>query len=609
MALSDEEIVNLYHQRRQARSPLIQRMHDTLNHYEGSVYIPLPELDADEKPYVANLLQQGLDQLAMRVSSVMPTVEYPEGRPGIKKSQDQARRCRNANLGWWTANRLGLQMASRSRWHLGYGVAPTYMCWDRKLGSPRWMLRNPLGTYPAHTLGAGDIEPDDCIFTYHRSLGWLQGNYPGQTTALYKGKDVDDPDSQFTLLEYHDAEQTVLLAMGSEHRYEPGPYEQVRHDVGTFPFVRLETIPNRIGVCPVVYAGRVSLRENSIVGMFDQMQGMFQMQAKLMALEVIAVERGIFPDQYLVSHPGESADIIVPADGRIGQVGEIKGGTIMPIAVQPGYQTGPMIDRLERAQRLSAGIPAEFGGESGSNIRTARRGDAVLSAAVDFPIGETQDLFAASLEAENRRAILLAKSYLGGKKVSFDVNWKGAKGSYTYTPSEDFQTTTNWVKYSMPGTDVNGLVIGLGQRIGTGLMSKKTARAIDPLIEDDVLEGDYVVGEALDQALLASVQQQAEQGAISPSDLARIRILVRSNSMELAEAVQKVHEEVQARQAAVAPLGAPEAQPGLGPPGAQQPQAIPPGPPSMQNLSMLLNSLRRPSQQSPSETAAFGASQ
>ena len=39
--------------------------------YEGGIAVPLPELSKDEQIAVANLVQQGTDQLGMRVSSVL----------------------------------------------------------------------------------------------------------------------------------------------------------------------------------------------------------------------------------------------------------------------------------------------------------------------------------------------------------------------------------------------------------------------------------------------------------------------------------------------------------------------------------------------------------
>jgi hypothetical protein len=310
-----------------------------------------------------------------------------------------------------------------------------------------------------------------------------------------------------------------------------------------------------------------------------------------MALEVIAVQKGVFPDTWLVGRAGETPQIVNPSDGLTGEVGIIRGGDLKDMQMQPGYMTNPAIDRLERAQRLTAGIPAEFGGESTSNIRTGRRGDAVLSAVVDFTVQEAQRILARSLQEENRLAIDMAKAYAGRRKRSFYVTTKNAKGQVEYTPNENFDTNDNVVSYSHPGADINNLVIGGGQRVGMGTMSKRSFMAIDPLVDDPEFEHDTVIAEQLEQAMLSSLQQQASEGAIPPADLARIISLVKNNEMELAEAVDKVQREAQERQATPAIEGAPETQPGLAMPGmgAEAPvlpesQAAPVAPPPVGEL-------------------------
>jgi hypothetical protein len=192
------------------------------------------------------------------------------------------------------------------------------------------------------------------------------------------------------------------------------------------------------------------------------------------------------------------------------------------------YQFGRQ-SRTEGTQRLTAGIPAEFGGESPTNIRTGRRGDAVLSAVVDFPVQEAQRIMARALEEENKLAITMAKKYAGNKPKSFYVTTKNAKGRVDYTPNNNFDTTDNVVIYSQAGADINNLVIGGGQRVGMGTMSKRSFMMIDPLVEDPEFEHDAVVSEQLEQALLVSIQQQASEGIIPPSDLARIMELVANN--------------------------------------------------------------------------------
>jgi hypothetical protein len=317
-----------------------------------------------------------------------------------------------------------------------------------------------------------------------------------------------------------------------------------------------------------------------------------------MALETIAVEKGIFPDTYLESRPGEIAKFVDgPHDGRTGRVNIVTGGQIREVQSQPGYLTNPTIDRLERAQRVTAGIPAEFGGESGSNIRTGRRGDAVLSAVIDFPVAEAQEAFAYSLEEENEIAMQMAARIDGDTKRTIFVGTGNNRRPVTYAASETFAQTEHVVSYPAAGSDINSLVIGLGQRVGLGTMSKQTAAYLDPFIENPEMEHDTIIAEGLEQALLSGIQQQASQGALPPLVLAKIMKLVREDKLELAEAMNKVTEDAmkeQEQQQAGMPPDSPEAamagpaaaaMTGSPIPGASQGQA---------DLAGLLSTLRKP---------------
>jgi hypothetical protein len=171
------------------------------------------------------------------------------------------------------------------------------------------------------------------------------------------------------------------------------------------------------------------------------------------------------------------------------------------------------------------------------------------------------------LVEENKRAIAIAKAYFGNDRRSFYVSTRKSKGHVDYVPNKDFENDDNSVTYAYAGADANALVIGLGQRVGIGTMSKQTAQEIDPLVADPEQEHDRVISESLEQAMLQSIQMQAVQGAIPPADLARIMSLVVKDKKDLAGAVEQVQKETQARQATPVPQGAPEAMPGLAMPG------------------------------------------
>tara|TARA_E500000331_G_scaffold62285_1_gene56887 strand:+ start:814 stop:2574 length:1761 start_codon:yes stop_codon:yes gene_type:complete len=558
---STDEIIGLYTTRSRTNGNAKSKMRNLRDYYNGDVVVPLPELDSDETSAVANLLAQGLDQTAMRIASTSPDVYCPPTDTNTKRARDNAAIRRKAIFGWWEHSRMDLQLAKRARQLVGYATTCTQLRFNYKTGCPEWHVRDPLTAYPSKLLGVEDMRPRDVIFGYERSLGWLRTNYPEAGIKFSNDGKIAE-DHPIEMIEYIDGEEQVLIATRSA-------ITTVSFGITTnaSPFLaqELERVPNPLGETPVVFAERISL--DGAQGQFDGILGMYQMQARLMALEVIAVQKGVFPDTWLVGRQGETPQIVNPADGLTGEVGVIRGGELRDMQTSPGYMTNPAIDRLERAQRLTAGIPQEFGGESTSNIRTGRRGDAVLSATVDFTIQEAQRIMSRSLQEENRIAVAMSKKYAGGKSHSFYVTTKGASGQVDYRPNTNFDSTQNVVSYSHPGADLNNLVIGGGQRVGMGTMSKQSFMSLDPLVDDPEFEHDTVIAEQLEQALLSSVQQQASEGVIPPADLARIMDLVRSNKLDLADAVSKVQKEAQERQADQVEPTAPEAQPGLALPG------------------------------------------
>lgn len=585
MSRSCEDILALFQERKSRHGVVAARMRQIRDNYNGDVVIPLPELERDEAPAVANLTAMGLDQIGARIASTVPDPRYPTHRIG-KAAEESSRNKRRATLGWWEGNLMDLKLGRRARHLVGYGISPVLIRPDFKRGYPRWELKDPLATYPAPSADPDDPCVDDAIFAVKRSYGWLKRNYAEAVIGLATPRDCPS-DLMFEVLEYVDDEVLVTCVVGQTDNDGYG-------SASGRSVVELQRLPNRGGICPAVVPGRINLDRR--MGQFDGMVGMHQMQARLFALEAIAVEKGIFPDEWIVARQNETPDVIQVADGRRGVIGIIQGGDLREKNLQPGYQTNPTIDRLERSQRITAGIPAEFGGESQSNVRTGRRGENILSATIDFGIQEAQRVLSASLSAENCRAIAIDRGYHDTAK-SFYVSWYKAKGHVDYKPSELFDTDRNVVSYAHAGTDVNGLVVSGGQRVGMGTLSKRGFMELDPLIDDPESEFDRITAESLEFAMLQGLQAQASQGAIPPADLARIMELVKTDKADLAEAIQRAQREAQERQAAQVEAQSPEAQPGLAVPGAgAESTPIPEEPlgPSPENLSRLLASLRRP---------------
>lgn len=560
--ISIEHIVDLYKQRVDAQGPILNQMREVKRLANGDVIVPLNELDRNTRSSVANLLVQGLDQMSMRVASTMPAPYFPPMREGQERSMKLARDRKRAMLAIWDYNRMGMKMRQRARHLLAYSNSPVYIKPDFDSRVPEWHLRNPLETFPAYRSSPDDFTPNDCIFAYHRPYNWLARHYGDLINGVLRVGNPK-PDQLFTVLEYVGPDEIVVLVMGTDSTFDIStgmPFQGA-------PAVELSRIVNRTGMPLVVVPQRITLDRPH--GQFDGLLGMYYTRARLQALTEIAIERGIFPDEYLVARPGENPEVIQIADGKTGQLGVVKGGDIQQLQSNPGYKTDTALDRLERQERLEGAIPAEFGGESGTNIRTGRRGESILSATVDFRVQESQDIFAASLLEEDKIAIAVEKSYWGNQAKSFYIPGFGG-GIKDYTPNKLWETDFHYVAYSASGADVNNLVITLGQRLGAGIISKESAREADPMISDPELERDRIIAEAIESALLQSIQAQAADpnGPYQPDDLAWIAEKVQTNAMSLAEAIQAAQKRAQERQATPAPAGAPETMPGLSPAGA-----------------------------------------
>ena len=595
---SVDDILMLYKQRVTLYGGLHGKMRVIQDIYNGQAKIPLPEVERNAPASIPNLLAQGVDQMAGRISSVTPQVVFAAKDPNKRSEHRRSVTASRVIGGYWQSDRLMMKMKQRARHLIAYGMSPVVIRWNYKHKTPTWQVRNPLETFPSPDTQSGQTTPNDCIFAYRRSVGWLKSMGYGPQLYQLVGHNDSRMDTQMLLLEYVDRDGTHLIL--TTHEDDAHTYAVPMNTyAGRRRAVTLDILENPTNQPMVSVPMRITL--DTAQGQFDNMIGMYYHQAKLMALESIAVEKGIFPDTYLVSRPGEVGRFLDgPHDGRTGMVNVISGGDIREVQSQPGYLTNPTIDRLERAQRVSAGIPPEFGGESGSNIRTGRRGDAVLSAVIDYPVAEAQETFGFALQEENKSCIALAKKVLGNEPTTIYVGTGNTNSAVTYKAETVFKEPEHVVTYPVVGSDLNQLMIGMGQRIGLGIMSKETAASMDPFVDNAEVERDRVTAEGIEQALVQSIQNQAAQGAIPPLVLAKIMRLVREDKMELAEAFAKVTEDAAAEAqreqeaegrpsaeammapAAMAAMAGPEASAQI--PGANQTQ---------ESLGNMLNTLRK----------------
>lgn len=597
MSRSAREIAAIVDKRRRDRSTVMAVMREIRDVCNSDIFVPLPEMDRGEKPSVPNLILRAIDQTASRVSSVQPVLGCPPRDPLDDYSLHLSALRRDAITGWWENSELEIADAARTRWLIGYGLAPTIIRPSVRKKLPLWEIRDPLDTYPPPTTGNPvlDVVPADCAFVHRHTYSWLVARYPARAPALIAGRKPTevDPGELFEVIEWFDQEGSVLVALPNAVYNPYTPRGQVS-TVLSQP-TELDRLDNRIGQCQVVIPQRITMDRPR--GQFDGAVGMYLAHAKLMALGMIGTERDIFPDMFLAARaPGERPQFISgpPQDGRTGIWNEVE-GTPMAIGQPMGQWVTNMLDRVERSEGITGGIPSEFGGESSTNIRTGRRGEQVLEAVINFPMAEYQKIMAYARREETKRAQALASAWFGTVRKTIYV--VATNRSVTYTPDDDFESDTIDVRFPIAGTDANNLVVATGQMTGAGIMSQLTAMELSPFIRDAAAEDDRIQVEHLRSIAMAVLQAQAAGGAVTIADFARIAELVGKNKQDIIGAIMQAQQEAQERQASSGPPGtptgpvepgSPQAQPGMAPPGAGAEQPTQPAQQAPPNLAAAL---------------------
>lgn len=542
--------------------------------------VPLVEFDRSEQSAIANLATQGLTQLSQRAGSVVPRQIWPAVKDGFKEHEERARTRMKAGYGWWERNDIQGILTLRSEHLFGHAIGPVSVLPNPATGIATWRVREPLTVFPAPCANPLEVVPPDCIVAYKQSWAWLQRTYGDRLVSLKRNRDCK-PDEQFTVIEFIDDMQISTCVLSDSNGY---------NQIGSEACVEVDYIPNR-AERPLVFVP-------SIYGLggrrakFSGSQGIHQMRAKILALAFIAASKGANPDLYLQSDdPNTEPEILTPFDPRTGEPGVVTGGRIIPINVQPSAASMQMLSVLEREMRLAGGIPAAFGAEAASTVQTGRMASDLTSNAIDYPIMQAQQRFERSCTEELKAATAIVKKWTPGKR-SIYVGWPGAVGHLDYTEA-DFDSDEVRVRYPVAGSDLSNSLLRGEQKVATGAWSRQTFRENDPETMDPEGEHDRVTAETIERAILDEFLQP---GSMDVTAKAKVMIYVRQNKLELAEAIDKVHQEEQEKQAAAAQAeaGAPEAQSGINalPPAvAGGAPPIPQGPPALGNLSASLAQL------------------
>lgn len=590
-----EQIHQIVQARRRADAPLVRQMRLIADHYHGDVVIPLPDVvgEPDLPPLMPQLVHDGVETNAMRAGGSRPDLEVPAIDPYDAASIERARARRRVFSGRWHQSQLELLMMRAYRQGVAYGtwhflVQP---CYER--GGSKISLRNPLTAYPELRDHDEVRHPLNVGYVFGRSYDWVRQHYPGAIANVGPGYE----DQLWDLCEWIDEDDIVLGVLG--------PRATLTEPIEHFTGMQIRREENRAGCVPVVAPRRLTLER--IGGQMDQMVGIVDWMARLMALDIIAAEKGTFPDLVAIGDDGRPPELVGGNwnDGRTGKINQVVGRDIKVLRSEPGQATGMMVDRLERAGRFSGGIPAVTGGEMSGAIRSGRVVDSMASFSIDPRIAELQMIMGRALTSVNDAIAHVEKGYFPKKKLICFSGLPGDRGHVEYVPEEIFEESTfSVVEYPIPGADISTISVAVAQLAAAGISSKRTARHLHPHIADPEAEEAMITEERLEEAVMVSLQQGAQTGSVPLEDLAAV-LAKRQEGKTLVEAVLEAQREAQERQAKVSPpppegmAVPPEMMPGMNPPGAGSEGQPPEGPPaiqrpyrSMDNLDHVLETLK-----------------
>lgn len=584
MAYTWDEIFAAMQQRREKNSPILEQMITIRNRYNGDWVVPyLTQEEAPElPPLTPSIIANTIDNYGMRAGSVLPAIRCPAVDPSKQtgtRSREYANIRRRAITATYNKSRMNLALRRAYRHLAGYATCCMVVVPDlTRREMPRIEVRDPLNCYPDPRTGDNFDDPENVGFIFSKSSDWVMARYPETREMI--GRQVRG-EQLWDMVEWIDQDDCVIGLMGPQ---DSAIYRNVTEPMRWS--MELRRWPNRVGMVPAVTPGRVTL--DRIASQLTHITGITDLMARMMALDIMAKEKSIFPDRYVLGKEGMTPQILGGEwkDGRSGEMNVVLDAqAIGSLPFSPDPTASQAIDRLERNARVSSGLVPQMGGETYGALRTGRGIDALMGAAVDPVIQEMQEIMAAALPTLNEAIFETYKAYWPNKLYVMDSGWAKDPGEVSFTPSKHFETSSNSVSYAIAGADAQQTNIILGQMLGAGTISRTTFRESHPWIGDAQSEAARVDEELMENTMMQAIQQQVVAGALPLMMLAEIERARREQPAgDIFTAVEVANRRVQEQQAQAPPepgpdqVAAPEAQPGLAapPPSGemQQPGAI-----------------------------------
>ena len=561
MSITIEEIQARMIMRREQDSPLIQAMIANRDRYNAEVVTLLPDVSnvpANTQPG-PNFFLEGIDGIARIANQNLAKIDCPVTDPGEDKAIKKASVRQAALYGAWLDSQLQMKTARAFRHYAGYGTFAMVVMPDDERQVASIEIRDPLTAYPELRAPDDIRSPRNVGFMYAKSAEWIKAHYPGRADFMLGDPQLNKGwETLWDLVEWIDEDEIVIGLLGP--RFPANGYYDSR-PIG-YTAIELDRWDNRAEMVPVVVPRRVTL--DKVMGQMTGMINQSDTFGRLLKLQMVAVEKAVFPDMALISRTGNTPELVGGAwkDGRTGDINTLIDGEMQILGKDPGPGTIPMLQMLDSHIRSSGGASGLLGGNAGS-MRTGAGVDALGDYGPNPIAAEAQMVMGFALGEINKGVIAVQKGYYGKKKFICYLGTPGSAKVITYKP-EDIDSDANVVTYPHPGIDVNRYAVAVAQLNATKMISRRTARKMNPMVGDENEEELFTAQEEIDDAILGSVAQLIASGSMPISVGARIAEKI-GEGIAPAQAVLQAQAEAATAQPAPGAPGGPEP---VGPPGS-----------------------------------------
>lgn len=473
-------------------------------------------------PAVPNMVRIAIKDRARGVAATPPQLKCRPENEG-DEAREKANKLERITASWLDKN--DIQGFNTQMWamdFMGTGLVACKVLPDfsqpSKTRYPVFSRMDPAFSYPDPIFTPGPF-CDSFIYAYEDYRRAVEGQY-GVTLDWPRPREPKEASMEkVRVIEYYDTTnaQVVIESLNSNNR-------------GDKMKAMIVSEAHGLSHCPVVVKAAANL-DGTYSGEFSSGLGVLAYWDKLMRMVMDDAIKKVYPERlaYNVQNPedyGPDATIALESpDGRYEYVQSPN---------QP-FSNFQIMREVSGSVRTSFMLPVSRSGDPNESI--------ISAAGISATQGQhTEDIRSIQRDALGPLVEAGMELALEGEVIwSPDATKQIAtnSGGETYVPRKDIGGYRKiMVRYGpMSGLDEINQGVMVLQQLGGGIISKRDAMELSPFTEDPQRTEKRQLQEAMQQALVAGLLQQAAQGTISPFHLAMISQAVESDEVTLSEAI------------------------------------------------------------------------